>query len=241
MIEIIPAIDLIDGKCVRLTKGDYSSKKVYDGDVVDIAKSFEDCGVKRIHLVDLSGAKVSRPMNLPVLEKVRNAVSLEVEWGGGIASEEDLQSVFSVGADYAIIGSLAVSRPELFHQWLGKYGCRMILGADVRGNAVAIKGWLETSEITIDELIGKFLQSGLVNVLCTDISRDGMLQGPSVELYSRLMTDFPQIVFTASGGVSSMGDIELLEAKGVRKVVVGKAIYESRISLEEIERWSQRG
>lgn len=241
MIEIIPAIDLIDGKCVRLTKGDYASKKVYDGSVVDMAKSFEDCGVRRIHMVDLSGAKVSRPENLPVLEKVRMAVSLEIEWGGGIASQQNIESVFSAGADYVIVGSVAVLKPELFRQWLGLYGERMILGADVRGNAVAVKGWVETSGCTIDELLREFIPFGLKNVLCTDISRDGMLEGPSVELYRRLMADFSGLSFTASGGVSSMKDIEVLDAEGVGKVVVGKAIYESKISLEDIGRWSQRG
>ena len=240
MIRIIPAIDIIDGRCVRLSQGEYDSRKVYDASPLDMAKSYADCGVKRIHLVDLDGAKCSAPVNLRTLEAIASAVDMEIEWGGGIASSQDLSSVFSAGATCAIAGSVAVRKPALFREWLRAFGpARMILGADVRGREVAVKGWLEQTSTTVDELIGSFLPDGLQNVICTDISCDGMLQGPSVELYRSLMAAFPAVGFTASGGVGSMKDIEALSEAGMPSVIVGKAIYEHRISLKDIELWSQ--
>lgn len=240
MIKIVPAVDIIDGRCVRLTKGDYGTKKVYDSSPVDMAMRYADCGVERIHLVDLDGAKASEPRNLKTLEAIASKVDLEIEWGGGISGTGALGSVFDAGATSAIIGTLAVREPELFASWLRMFGPeKMMLGADVRDGKVAVKGWLEDSLVTIDELVGKFLGDGLREVICTDISKDGMLSGPSFGLYSRLTETFPSCVFTVSGGISSMKDIETLSSMGLPKVIVGKAIYENRITLAEIEKWSQ--
>lgn len=237
MIEIIPAIDIIDGRCVRLTKGDYGQKKVYDASPVEMAQRYADCGVKRIHMVDLDGAKAGQPVNLATLEAVATKVGVEIEWGGGISSALALESVFNAGATHSIVGSIAATRPELFEQWLSQFGSKMILGADVKEGFIAIKGWQETAAMRIDDLLGRY--SGLKETICTDISRDGMLQGPSFELYTRLQKDFPSISVTVSGGISSMDDIRTLDRLGLRKVIVGKAIYENRITLKDIELWSQ--
>ena len=239
MISIIPAIDLIDGRCVRLTRGDYSQKKVYDGNPADLARSYADCGVKRIHLVDLDGARAGAPHNLKTLEQIAKAVSCELEWGGGIKDDAALQDVFSAGASHAIVGSVAALQPDVFTGWLGRYGERMILGADVRAGFVAVKGWLEAAPVGIDELISHFLPAGLKEGIVTEISRDGMLQGPAAALYVRLQRDFPDLSITVSGGISSMADIRMLDALHLGKVIVGKAIYENHITLEDIKTWSQ--
>ncbi len=239
MIEIIPAIDIIDGRCVRLTKGDYNQKKIYDASPLEMARRYEDCGVKRIHLVDLDGAKASRPVNLRTLEEIAGSISIETEWGGGIADGASLESVFSAGATKAIVGSVAALKPELFEEWLGAHGDRMILGADVKDGMIAVKGWLETSGNRIGDLVGRFIRFGLKEVICTDISRDGMLEGPSFGLYRGLCSAFPGVDFTVSGGISGMEDIERLDALGLKKVIVGKAIYENRIRLEDIKSWLQ--
>ena len=240
MIQIVPAIDIIDGRCVRLTKGDYGSRKVYDASPVDMALAYADCGVSRIHLVDLDGAKASRPCNLATLEKIASRTGLQTEWGGGIAGDGDLASAFGAGASSAIVGSVAVRRPDLMKNWLKAYGPdRIMLGADARNGLVAVKGWLEDSDMTVSGLIRVFLPEGLKEVICTDISRDGMLEGPSFDLYSSLMEEFPSLVFTASGGISGMDDIRRLSEAGVPKVIVGKAIYENRISLKDIGQWLQ--
>ena len=239
MIQIIPAIDLMDGRCVRLTRGDYGQKKVYDGAPAELARQYADAGVKRIHLVDLDGAKAGEPRNLKVLETIASAVDCELEWGGGIANAEALESVFSAGATHAIAGSVAALKPELFQQWLGLYGAAMILGADVRDGRIAVKGWLEQVPVTIEDLVRRFLPLGLKECLVTDISRDGMLEGPSSALYERLQEAFPELSFTVSGGISSMDDICALDAMGLRKVIVGKALYEERITLIDIALWSQ--
>jgi len=240
MTEIVPAIDIIDGKCVRLSKGDYATKKVYDSSVLDMALSYADCGVRRIHMVDLDGAKASEPINLRTLETVASRTSVEIEWGGGIASSQNLRSVLDAGADCPIIGSIAVRQPDLMHAWLKEFGSdRIVLGADARGGKIAVKGWLEDSELGIPELISQFLPDGLRQVVCTDISKDGMLQGPSFELYESLSQQFPQIIFTVSGGISSMADIERIAGMGLPRVIVGKAVYEGRITLKDIEKWSQ--
>ena len=242
MIAIIPAIDLIGGRCVRLTKGDYAQTKVYDERPLDMALRYADCGVKRIHIVDLDGAKVSEPRNLKVLEELAGRVSLEIEWGGGISSSEALSSVLDAGATCAIIGSVAALKPTLFQEWLRQYGAsRMILGADVKDGFIAVKGWQEGTSLSIEALVDQFLPDGLSQVVCTDISKDGMLQGPSTKLYVDLQARYPSVDFTVSGGISSMDDIRALDALGLRKVIAGKAIYENKISLEEIRRWSQRG
>ncbi len=237
-IELIPAIDIIEGRCVRLSQGDYAQRKVYDADVVDMAKRYEDCGVRRIHVVDLDGAKSASPCNLKLLERIAVRTSLDVEWGGGIKSEKSLRRVFDSGAKYAIVGSVAAQRPELFAEWLERFSAeRMVLGADVRRGKVSVNGWQEDLALTIEELIEQLLPSGLSQVICTDIERDGMLQGPSVELYEALQGRFQQVDFTVSGGISSMRDIELLQEKALRRVIIGKAIYENRITLKDIERW----
>lgn len=239
MIQIIPAIDIIDGRCVRLTKGDYASKKVYDASPLDMALQYADCGVKRIHMVDLDGAKNSYPVNLKTLEMCASKADIEIEWGGGISNDASLQSIFSAGATQAIVGSVAALKPNEFEKWLLAFGGEMIiLGSDVINGAVAVKGWQHTTQLALDEQIEWFLADGLKYVVCTDISRDGMLQGPSFEFYQKLMEQFPTVVFTASGGISCMDDIVKLNDINVPKVIVGKAIYEHRISLEDIKKWS---
>lgn len=239
MIEIIPAIDIIDGRCVRLTKGDFAEKKVYDASPLDMALQYADNGVRRIHAVDLDGARRSKPVNLATLEEMASKSGIEIEWGGGVSDDNSLASVFNAGATQAIVGSVAALRPAEFSRWLKIFGPeRMLLGADVRDGAVAVKGWMQQTGLTLDEQIGWFLEDGLKYVVCTDISRDGLLQGPSFDLYAKLMDDFQGVVFTASGGISSMDDIKELDRIGVPKVIVGKAIYEKRITLDDIRKWS---
>lgn len=244
MIRIVPAIDLIGGRCVRLTRGDYATKKVYDASPVETARRYADCGVQRIHLVDLDGAKASRPCNLSVLEQIAAAVSCELEWGGGIASSEDLARVFDAGATHAIVGSVAALQPERFEEWLSRWGSRMILGADVRQTEgrwrVAVKGWQEEAPLSLDAILRRFAGRELREAIVTDIGRDGMLQGPTTGLYVQLQAAFPQVTFTVSGGVSSMDDIRALDAAGLQKAIVGKALYENRITLKDIALWSQK-
>lgn len=241
MIEIIPAIDIIDGRCVRLVKGDYSAKKIYDCSPVDMAMQYADCGVRRIHMVDLDGARAQTPKNLKTLEEVASKAGVEIEWGGGISRTPALQSVFDAGATQAIIGSVAAIYPNEFSHWLKDFGGeKILLGSDVKDGVVAVKGWIEKTQLTLNEQISWFTEDGLKYVITTDISRDGLLQGPSFELYTAIMKDFPQIVVTASGGISCMADIEKLSSLGVPKVIVGKAIYEGLISLEDISKWQSQ-
>ena len=231
MIEMIPATDLIGGRCVRLTQGDYTSRKTYYRDPLEAALRFEEAGARRLHMVDLDGAKAAEPQNLAVLERIAAKTSLEVQYGGGIKSRAALRSVFDAGARRAVCGSVAVREPELFARWIAEFGPeRLILGADVRDGVVAIQGWTERSERTAPELIETFLSAGLRQVVCTDISRDGMLCGPAVALYADLQRRFPQVEI---GGVSSPDDIARLEREGLRSVIVGKALYEGRITLEK--------
>lgn len=229
---------------MRLTQGDYATKKVYDASPVETARRYADCGVQRIHLVDLDGAKASRPCNLSVLEQIAAAVSCELEWGGGIASSEDLAQVFDAGASHAIIGSVAALQPERFEEWLSRWGSRMILGADVRQTEgrwrVAVKGWQEEAPLSLDAILRRFAGRELREAIVTDIGRDGMLQGPTTGLYVQLQAAFPQVTFTVSGGVSSMDDIRALNAAGLQKAIVGKALYENRITLKDIALWSQK-
>ena len=239
MIQIFPAIDLLNGNCVRLVHGDYNQKTIYSNTPANQAKIWEQFNAPLIHLVDLDGAKVSSPQNLYVLQKVSACMNIEIEWGGGIASQKDIDAVFESGATQAIIGSIAVKNQELFSKWLQIYGEKIILGADIKDEKIAIKGWLEKSALSIDDLINIFQPLGLSSVICTDISKDGMLQGPQTKLYETLMKKYPLISFTASGGVGSMDDIIALNEIGVPKVIVGKAIYEKKISLNDIQRWSQ--
>ena len=236
MIEIIPATDIIGGQCVRLTQGDYASRKTYFRDPLEAALRFEEAGVRRLHMVDLDGAKASGPRNLAVLERVASHTKLEVQYGGGIKSREALRSVFDAGASRAICGSIAVREPESFADWLTEFGPeRLILGADIRDGAAAIHGWLEKTTLSATELIGQFLPQGLSQVICTDISRDGMLCGPSATFYAGLQNSFPDVEITVSGGISGMKDIAELDRCGLRSVIVGKALYEGRITLKELE------
>ncbi len=239
MIRIIPAIDLIDGRCVRLTRGDYFQKKVYDGSPVDAARSFADCGVERIHLVDLDGAKAGEPKNLATLEAIARSVSCEIEWGGGLSDDAALDAAFSAGATHAIIGSVAALHPERLEGWLKQYGDRMILGADVRDGRIAVAGWQDSVALGIEDVVSRFRPFGLRECIVTEISRDGMLQGPASSLYVQLQRDFPEVSFTVSGGISCMADIRMLDALHLRKVIVGKAIYENHITLKDIALWSQ--
>lgn len=238
-MELIPAIDIIEGRCVRLSQGDYEKRTTYDADPVDMARRYADCGVGRIHVVDLDGAKASQPENLRLLERMAYALDgVGIEWGGGIKSAEALHSVFDSGAEYAVVGSVAALRPDDFRAWLKAFGPeRMVLGADAKDGKVAVNGWLEATELGIDELVGKFTPDGLSQVVCTDISRDGMLAGPNAELYTGLQQKFPEVCFTVSGGVSSMADIRNLASAGLKRAIIGKAIYEGKISLKEIEQY----
>ncbi len=239
MIQIIPAIDIIEGRCVRLSKGDYDCRKVYDAQPLDMARAYEDAGVKRLHLVDLDGAKAGGPQNLATLEQMATRTGLEIEFGGGIKTDDALRAAFDRGATYAIAGSIAARQPELFEQWLMAFGPKkMILGADLRDGKVSVSGWLEDMDLTIDDLIARF--RAVTQIICTDISRDGMLQGPSFELYTDLQSRYPSIDFTVSGGISSMADIEKLNEEGLRRVIIGKAIYEHRITLKDIEQFGAR-
>lgn len=233
-IKIIPAIDLIGGKCVRLTQGDYLKKTIYQKDPVDMAKYFEDHGLRRLHLVDLDGAKSNQPRNLKILERIASSTLLEVEFGGGIKNTDALNSVFSAGASFAIGGSIAVKDSSLFISWLERYKNRIILGADIKERKIAINGWIDSTDLSINELISKFTPHGLTQVICTEISRDGMLEGPDFELYKVLQSEFPGVDIIVSGGVSSNKDIETLESMGMRAVIIGKAIYENKVDLKSL-------
>lgn len=239
-MELIPAIDLIDGRCVRLTQGDYDIKKVYEQNPVDMAKMYADCGVRRLHVVDLDGAKAKEPCNLRVLEQLATNTNLDIEWGGGIKSTDALRAALNAGANRVICGSVAVDNRELFADWLQSYGAgHVILGADVRGRNVATHGWLKESQVSIDEIIGWFLPFGLKQLICTDISKDGMLHGPNFPLYVELKDNFPTVDTTLSGGISSMDDIRKAHELGLHSVIIGKAIYEGRITLKDLELWLQ--
>jgi phosphoribosylformimino-5-aminoimidazole carboxamide ribotide isomerase len=205
-----------------------------------MALRYQDIGLRRLHVVDLDGAKSSSPRNLRVLEQIATHTSLDIEWGGGIKSDEALRDAFNAGADHLIIGSVAVSKPDLFARWLEEYGgSRLILGADIHAGRVAINAWLEQSEQTIDALIDRFIPHGLSEVICTDIAKDGMLQGPTFDLYARLQAAYPEQDIIVSGGISKMDDIRRLNEMNLRHVIVGKAIYEGRITLEELKLWLQ--
>ena len=233
-IELIPAIDIIGGQCVRLTKGDYDQKTVY-GKPLDMALEFERIGFKRLHVVDLDGAKSKHIVNENVLKAITSATSLTVDFGGGIKTDEDIEKAFAAGAAMVTVGSVAVTNPDLFMGWLEKFGAeRMILGADVRHGKISINGWKEDSGEDLLPFLQKYVDAGVRNVLCTEISKDGTLAGPAVELYKDIMDAYPQLHLIASGGVSSKEDIEGLDAAGIPAVVFGKAIYEGRIDLREI-------
>lgn len=234
-IELIPAIDIIDGKCVRLTQGDYDSKKVYNENPVEVAREFADYGIRRLHVVDLDGAKSQHVVNHHVVEAIRTATDLVIDFGGGVKSDEDLRKAFDAGADMVTIGSLAVKQPDTFLRWLEHYGSeRIILGADVKNGLVSINGWKEEDGEQLLPFVRSYVEKGVEKVLCTDISKDGMLQGPAISLYQDLMRQFPTLHLIASGGVSSIDDIVALDAAGIPAVVFGKAIYEGRIRLSDL-------
>ena len=235
-IELIPAIDLIDGKCVRLKKGDYAQKTVYNEDPVAQAKEFERLGFRRLHVVDLDGAKSKHVVNDHVLRAITEATNLIVDFGGGIKTEADIEKAFKAGAAMVTVGSIAVTQPDLFLSWLDKYGAdRVILGADVRNGKVSINGWKEDSKEDLLPFLKKYIAHGVKNVLCTEISKDGMLSGPAIDLYKRMMAEYPTLHLIASGGVSSTDDILQLEREGIPAVVFGKAYYEGRIDIDKLK------
>lgn len=238
MIEIIPAIDIIDGKCVRLKQGDYAQKTVYNENPIEVAKMFADAGIRRLHLVDLDGAKAQHIVNYKVLEGITSKTDLIVDFGGGLKSDDDLRIAFECGASMVTGGSIAVKKPEVFLSWIKKYGAeKIILGADVKDRKIAVGGWKETTEIELLPFLKKHIEKGITKVICTDISKDGMLEGPSIELYKDILRSLSDVYLIASGGVSNIQDIEQLEEAEIPAVIFGKAIYEGRISLKELERF----
>lgn len=235
MIELIPAIDVIDGCCVRLSKGDYAACTVYDKEPADVARRLEDMGFRRLHVVDLDGAAASHPVNLRVLERIAAATQMTVDFGGGIKSAADLRAVFECGAAMVTIGSLAATQPQQLLEWAACYGPqRFIVGADAREGRIRIKGWLEDGGMSLEDFVAFYMQHGITNVLCTDIARDGMLSGPNIALYRRLMERFPGCGLIASGGVSCTQDILDLQAAGIPSVVFGKAFYEGRLDVSQL-------
>ena len=239
MIDIIPAIDLIDGKCVRLTQGDYAQKKVYNENPLKVAKSFEAAGIRRLHLVDLDGAKAQHIVNHRVLYNITTHTSLVVDFGGGLKTDADLRIAFDNGASMVTGGSIAVKNPIIFEQWIADYGPdRIILGADAKDGMIAVSGWTETASIELPVFIGNYRAKGITQVICTDIGRDGMMQGPATNLYRNLLQQFPGLYLVASGGVSCMEDIIPLQKAGIPAVITGKALYEGKIKLEELEVFS---
>ncbi|MCR5711995.1 MAG: 1-(5-phosphoribosyl)-5-[(5-phosphoribosylamino)methylideneamino]imidazole-4-carboxamide isomerase [Prevotella sp.] len=237
-IELIPAIDIINGQCVRLTKGDYNQKTVYNDSPSLVAHEFEKIGFKRLHVVDLDGAKSKHIVNSQALHQITSETQLQVDFGGGIKTDEDIETAFANGAKMVTVGSIAVTNPDLFISWMEKYGAeRMILGADVRNGKISINGWKEDSTEDLLPFLQKYIDAGVRNVLCTEISKDGTLQGPAIELYSQVMEAYPQLHLIASGGVSCMADIQALNQAGIPAVVFGKAIYEGKINLKELWDW----
>ena len=236
MIELIPAIDIIDGKVVRLQQGDYAAKTEYASDPLEVARGYQDIGVRRLHVVDLDGAKGGHIVNYKTLERIASATTLTVDFGGGVKSDDDVRIAFESGAQMITGGSIAVQKPDVFLAWLEKYGAdRIILGADIKAGKIAITGWLETGDADWQKFLANYVSRGVRKVISTDISRDGMLSGPAVELYKSMMANFPELHVTASGGVSCMADVLALDKAGVPDVIIGKAIYEGRITLDEMK------
>jgi phosphoribosylformimino-5-aminoimidazole carboxamide ribotide isomerase len=234
-MQIIPAIDIIEGKCVRLTEGDYAQKKIYNEDPLEVAKAFEGIGLMRLHLVDLDGAKAGEVVNWKVLEKIANNTTLKIDFGGGIKTEDILKTVLDTGATYATIGSLAVKNELLFQEWIARFGAKVfMLGADVFEEKIAIGGWLEKTEISVFDFMKSYIDKGVKQIFCTDIKKDGKLQGPSIELYQKIIEQFPNLHLIASGGVSSLDDLIELEEIGCSAAIVGKAIYENKITISEL-------
>ncbi len=238
-MRIIPAIDLIEGKCVRLTQGDYAQRKIYNENPLEVAKAFEDAGLRYLHLVDLDGAKAKKVVNHAVLERIATHTSLQIDFGGGVQSEQDLKMVFEAGAQQVTGGSIAVRQPELFEQWLRHYGSdKIILGADVKEGFIAISGWQELSQQPIEDFLEGYQQKGVQYVICTDISKDGLLAGTSLDLYAVLRKKFPDLSLIASGGVSNLDDLEKLQALRMEGAIIGKALYEGAIRLQDLQRFA---
>lgn len=238
MIEIIPAIDMIEGRCVRLSKGDYNTKKVYNEDPSEVARMFEDAGIKRLHVVDLDGAKAGHIVNHKALEKITKSTNLVVDFGGGLKTTEDLNIAFECGAQMVTGGSIAIKKPEEFCLWIEKFGGeKIILGADAKNKKIAVTGWLEDTDAELIPFIDQYVEKGIKKVICTDISKDGMLQGPNTELYKEIMMSQPDLWLIASGGVSCNEDIAKLDAAGIPAVIMGKAIYEGKITMSELTSW----
>jgi len=234
-MQIIPAIDIIEGKCVRLTEGDYAQKIIYNEDPLEVAKAFEGIGLMRLHLVDLDGAKAGQVVNWKVLEKIANNTELKIDFGGGIKTEAILKTVLDTGATYATIGSLAVKNELLFQEWIARFGAKVfMLGADVFEEKIAIGGWLEKTDISVFDFMKSYIDKGVKQIFCTDIKKDGKLQGPSIELYQKIIEQFPALHLIASGGVSSLDDLIELEEIGCAAAIVGKAIYENKITISEL-------
>ncbi len=239
-MEIVPAIDIIDGKCVRLSKGDYNAQKTYSDSPLDVALRFQEAGIRRLHLVDLDGARSKHIVNYPVLEAITTHTDLTVDFGGGIKSTADLDTALGCGAAMVTVGSTAVTDPDLMMRWISDFGQEhIILGADARDGKISVNGWKEDSVLTLSDFIRDYMNKGITQVLCTDINRDGMLQGPAVELYRSLLKEFPGIKLIASGGVSSVEDLIDLKEAGLPAAIVGKAYYEGRITLEQLSKLSQ--
>ena len=237
-LQIIPAIDIIDGNCVRLTQGDYSKKTIYYKNPLDVAKQFEDAEIMRLHLVDLDGAKAGTVKNWKVLETIAGKTKLVIDFGGGIKTEKDVSIVLESGATYATVGSIAVKDEAEFTRWLEQFGAeKFILGADVKDEKIAIAGWLETTDIWIYDFIEKYINKGIQQIFCTDVSKDGKMEGPSIELYKNIISKFPKLHFIASGGVSTLKDVDQLQEIGCKGVIIGKAIYENKISLQELKQF----
>lgn len=235
MIEIIPAIDIIEGKCVRLSQGNYNEKKIYNENPLEVAKMFQDAGIKRLHLVDLDGAKAKHIINYNVLENIAKNTSLLIDFGGGIQSDKDIEIAFNSGASMITGGSIAIKNKAIFTDWIQKYGSeKIILGADCKDEKIAISGWQESTSTDILDFVGDYKYIGISKVVCTDISKDGMLAGTSIDLYKKILSHFPDLYLIASGGISNIDDVIELEASGVPAVIIGKAIYENRISLKDL-------
>ncbi|MFD2203388.1 1-(5-phosphoribosyl)-5-[(5-phosphoribosylamino)methylideneamino]imidazole-4-carboxamide isomerase [Shivajiella indica] len=239
-MQIIPAIDIIGGKCVRLTQGDYGQKKEYHDNPVEMAKRFEDAGIRRLHLVDLDGAKAKKIINKEVLAKIAQSTTLKIDFGGGVQSDEDIENVFQLGASQVTGGSIAVKNPDLFQSWINKYGGeQIILGADAKDKKIAISGWQETTGVELMDFIKDYHSKGITYVICTDVAKDGLLKGPSLDLYREILEEIPGIKLIASGGVANMKDLEKLDAIGVYGAIVGKAFYEGKITLKEMSEFGK--
>jgi phosphoribosylformimino-5-aminoimidazole carboxamide ribotide isomerase len=236
-MTIIPAIDIIDGKCVRLTKGDYNKKTIYNEDPLEVALQFEDAGFQRLHLVDLDGAKAGAVKNWKVLEKIAGKTKLIIDFSGGISTQKNVEIAFSSGATYAAVGSIAVKDEFTFSGWLMAFGANnFIIGADVKEELIVIKGWTELTTISVFELIDKYKQKGVTQFFCTDVNKDGLLQGPATELYKKILYQHPSIDLIASGGISTLAELEELRLAGCTSAIIGKAIYENRISLGDLSK-----